>query len=79
MYSTARDLSVFLATALGELPQHRALYEAIKAAQRPVFPVTHEGFDQALSWEVRKAGDTIVDKYGGLNNASAYLGILPEC
>jgi beta-lactamase class C len=34
--------------------------------------------EQALGWEVRKEGMTIVDKYGGMNNASAYIGLTPE-
>jgi len=27
---------------------------------------------------VRKGDETIVDKYGGMNNASAYIGLIPE-
>jgi len=34
--------------------------------------------DQALAWEVHRDGATIVDKYGGMNNASAYIGLIAE-
>ena len=27
---------------------------------------------------MRKGDETIVDKYGGMNNASAYIGLIPE-
>jgi beta-lactamase class C len=34
---------------------------------------------QALAWEIENAPNlTIVDKPGGLNNASAYIGLVPE-
>jgi beta-lactamase class C len=79
MYSTARDLSVFLDACLGELPEHQSLYEAVKDAQQVVLPVRDEDFEQALAWEVRRmTTPTIVDKFGGLDNASAYIGMLPE-
>ena len=34
---------------------------------------------QALAWEIIVGGEpTIVEKYGGLNNASAYIGMMPS-
>jgi hypothetical protein len=34
---------------------------------------------QALAWEVLSGkGPAIVEKYGGLNNASAYIGFMPS-
>jgi beta-lactamase class C len=34
---------------------------------------------QALAWEVILDGArTIIEKYGGLNNASAYIGMMPR-
>ena len=34
---------------------------------------------QALAWEVLSGkGPAIVEKYGGLNNASAYIGMMPS-
>jgi beta-lactamase class C len=77
MYSSARDMAVFLMANLGELPDRGRLQEAMRRAQRGVFP-TGRGIDQALAWEVRKGEQTIVDKYGGMNNASAYIGLIPE-
>jgi beta-lactamase class C len=32
--------------------------------------------DQALAWEVHGGDETIVDKYGGMVNASAYIGMI---
>ena len=33
---------------------------------------------QALAWELRKSHFTIVDKYGGMNNSSVYIGMIPS-
>ena len=33
---------------------------------------------QALAWEVISDDEAIVEKYGGLNNASAYIGMIPR-
>jgi len=77
MYSSARDMAVFLMANLGELPDREALQEAMRRAQRGAFP-TGRGVYQALAWEVHKGEETIVDKYGGMNNASAYIGLIPE-
>lgn len=77
MYASARDMAVFLATNLGELPGHAALQEAMRRAQQGKFPIEKDLY-QALAWEVHKGDESIVDKYGGMNNASAYIGLLPE-
>jgi beta-lactamase class C len=77
MYASARDMAVFLDANLGGLPDQGALQEAMRRSQQPVFP-TAEGLDQALAWEVHKDEETIVDKYGGMNNASAYIGLIRE-
>jgi beta-lactamase class C len=76
MYSSARDMAVFLAANLGELPHNRALQDAMAVAQRGVIAIDAR-VTQALAWEVRKGPWEIVDKYGGLNNASAYIGMVP--
>src|ERR1019366_6359964 len=34
------------------------------------------GRADALAWP--RGGETIVDKYGGMNNASVYIGLIPE-
>jgi beta-lactamase class C len=77
MYAPARDMAVFLDANLGGLPDQGALQEAMRRAQQPVFP-TAAGVDQALAWEVHKDEETIVDKYGGMNNASTYIGLIRE-
>jgi beta-lactamase class C len=78
MYSSARDMAVFLAANLGELPIDRSLQDAMTLAQHGVLRIGPRNL-QALAWEI-VAGDepTIVEKYGGLNNASAYIGMMPE-
>jgi beta-lactamase class C len=47
--------------------------------RRPVFRVSAQT-SQALAWEVSDIGGglTIVDKPGGIDNASAYIGLVPE-
>jgi beta-lactamase class C len=75
MYSSPRDMAVFLAANMGELPDNRPLQDAMAVAQRGVIAI-NERVTQALAWEVRKGPPEIVDKYGGLNNASAYIGMV---
>jgi beta-lactamase class C len=77
MYASARDLAVFLTANLGELPGQAALQEAMHRAQQAVFPIRQD-LDQALAWEVHKGRETIVDKFGGMDNAAAYIGLVPE-
>jgi CubicO group peptidase (beta-lactamase class C family) len=33
---------------------------------------------QSLAWEISDREPTIIEKYGGLNNASAYIGMMPS-
>jgi beta-lactamase class C len=76
MFSSARDLAVFLAANLGELPHDRLLQEAMDFAQQSRFTVTSQN-GQALAWEVlHESEQTIVEKSGGLNNTSIYIGII---
>jgi beta-lactamase class C len=77
MYSSARDMAVFLAANLGELPNHSALQSGMKLARHGIFAMDR-GLMQAMAWEVRPETPTIVDKFGGLNNASAYVGTMPD-
>jgi beta-lactamase class C len=76
MYSSTRDLAAFLAANLGERddPELRA---AIEFTHAGVFRLTPR-VTQALAWELRKGDFTIVDKYGGMNNSSVYIGIIPS-
>jgi beta-lactamase class C len=77
MYASVRDMAVFMAAALGDLPDHAALQTAMRRAQQGSF-VIKPGLRQALAWEVQEGDDIIVDKYGGMNNASAYIGLVPK-
>jgi beta-lactamase class C len=77
MYSSTRDMAVFLAANLGDLPGHRALQAAMQVPHRAVAAVD-ERLAQAMAWEARAGEFAIVDKYGGLNNTSAYIGMVPS-
>ena len=71
-------MAVFLAANLGALPNQRPLQEAMALAQQGVFTVNPR-FTQALGWQVVRNDDlTIVDKNGGLNNTSTYIGMIPQ-
>jgi beta-lactamase class C len=78
MFSSARDMAIFLAANLGALPGNRELQQAMALAQQGVFTVRPR-FTQALAWQVVRNGElTIVDKNGGLNNTSTYIGMIPQ-
>jgi len=78
MFSSARDMAIFLAANLGALPGNRDLQQAMALAQQRVFTVRPR-FTQALAWQVVRNGElTIVDKNGGLNNTSTYIGMIPQ-
>ena len=78
MYSSVRDLAVFLNANMGvgggvtsQLTQAMALTQAPAVITGP-----HSA--QALAWEIdNSAAPTVIDKNGGLNNASAYMGMMP--
>jgi hypothetical protein len=54
------------------------LREALQITQREMFRF-NERFGQAMAWEnVDVDGVGVVDKPGGLNNASAYVGLVPD-
>jgi beta-lactamase class C len=75
MYSSPRDMAVFLAANLGELTDQAAVQAAMQRAQQCAFPIA-TSICQALAWEVHEFPEIIVDKYGGMNNASAYIGLM---
>ncbi len=78
LFSSARDMGVFLAANLGALPNNRPLQEAMAFAQQGVFTVNPR-FTQGLAWQRVRNGDvTIVDKNGGLDNTSTYIGMIPQ-
>jgi beta-lactamase class C len=77
MFSSAHDLAIFVAACIDGIAIDPQLREALQMTQRQTFRVS-EKFGQAMAWENVHLADTeIVDKPGGLNNASAYLGLVP--
>lgn len=78
MFSSARDLAIMLVACLGDRPIDPKLHEALQLSQREMFRINAR-HAQAMAWEIENApGVTIVDKPGGLNNASAYIGLVPN-
>jgi len=77
MYSSPRDMIAFLAANLDELPVEQSLRDVMALAHRDVFRIGPRN-SQALAWEISDKEPTIIEKYGGLNNASAYIGIMPS-
>ncbi len=78
MFSSAHDLAILLAVCLGDRPIDRKLHDALQLSQHEAFRVNAQ-HAQAMAWEVENTpGLTIVDKPGGLNNASAYIGLVPD-
>ena len=76
MYSSARDLAVFLDSNMGARRITPQLARAMALTQAPAF-TTGPHSAQALAWEIDNAAPTVIDKNGGLNNASAYMGMMP--
>jgi beta-lactamase class C len=71
MFSTAHDLSILLAACLDDGSVNPQLWDALQTTQREAFRVSPQA-GQAMAWETMTVdGPTIVDKPGGLNNASA--------
>jgi beta-lactamase class C len=77
MFSTARDLATFVAASVDGEAIDPQLRQALRMTQREVFKVS-EKFGQAMAWETVHLDDVnVVDKPAGLNNASAYVGLVP--
>jgi beta-lactamase class C len=52
--------------------------EALQLTRQGIFRITPRN-TQALAWEVNDyGGPLVVDKPGGLNNSSTYIGLVPE-
>jgi beta-lactamase class C len=78
IYSSPRDMATFLAANLDELPDHGPIENAMALAQQPVFTVSGR-LKIGLAWQNVGAGNfTIIDKNGGLNNTSTYIGFVPQ-
>jgi beta-lactamase class C len=77
MFSSARDLATFLAACIDGGAIDPQLRQALQMTQRERFHVT-EKFGQAMAWENVYLNDVdVVDKPAGLNNATAYVGLVP--
>jgi hypothetical protein len=70
-------MAIFLAANLGELPIDRSLRDAMTLAHRSVLTIGPRE-QQALAWEIIAERPVIVEKYGGLNNASSYIAMMPS-
>jgi len=78
IYSSSRDMATFLAANLGELPGHGPIENAMAFAHQGVFTVSPR-LRIGLAWQIVSAGNfTIIDKNGGLNNTSTYIGFAPR-
>jgi len=77
MFSSPNEMAVFLAANLGEGADGKELHDAMAIAHKGVFAL-NRCITQALAWEVRHEKPEIVDKYGGLNNATSYIGLMPS-
>ncbi|MGE5214832.1 MAG: serine hydrolase [Nitrospirota bacterium] len=78
IYSSSRDMATFLAANMGDLGGHEPMENAMALAQQPVFTVNPH-FKQGLAWQDVSSGNLrIIDKNGGLNNTSTYIGFAPE-
>lgn len=78
IYSTVGDLAIFAAACLGDDAVDPELRQALTLIQRETFRIS-DVFGQAMAFEtVRRDGIEVVDKPGGLNNATAYVGLVPR-
>ena len=78
IYSSSRDMATFLAANMGELPDHRPMENTMALAQQPVFTVNAH-LKLGLAWQNVSGGNLrILDKNGGLNNTSTYIGFAPQ-
>jgi beta-lactamase class C len=78
IYSSSRDMATFLTANLGELPGHEPIQNAMAFAHQGVFTVSPR-LTIGLAWQIVSAGNfTIIDKNGGLNNTSTYIGFAPQ-
>jgi beta-lactamase class C len=77
MFSSARDLASFLAAQLGQRPIDPGVQRALLLTQQGTFRIG-PSIMQAMAWEVSDLGVSVIDKPGGVQNASSYIGIVPE-
>ena len=71
-------MATFLAANMGELAGHGPIENAMAFAQQPVFTVSPR-LSLGLAWQNVSSGNLrILDKNGGLNNTSTYIGFAPQ-
>jgi beta-lactamase class C len=71
-------MSAFLAANIGDLAGHGPIENAMAFAQQPVFTVSPR-LSLGLAWQNVSSGNLrILDKNGGLNNTSTYIGFAPQ-
>jgi beta-lactamase class C len=77
IFSSPRDMAVFLTANMGELADQKDLQDAMAFAQQGVFRVNSR-FTQGLAWQIVRRDDlTVIDKNGGLPVTSTYIGLVP--
>ena len=76
--SSGRDMAEFLVANLGERDEDRPkITRAMQFAQQPYFKVS-EHMTQGLCWQrVPLQGHLVIDKNGGLDGTSTYIGMIP--
>ena len=77
VFSSPRDMALFLVANMGEVPGNRSLQGAMELAHRGVFPISPRN-TQALAWEINLNSIPIIEKNGGLDNTSSYIGFVPS-
>ncbi|MFN0050659.1 MAG: serine hydrolase [Planctomycetales bacterium] len=76
--SSGRDMGEFLTANLGEAPERPVITRAMQFAQKPQFEVSPQ-MTLGLAWQRGKLhGELLIDKNGGLDGTSTYIGMLPE-
>ena len=81
MFSSARDLARLIAAALGETPADPELAAAMAFSHRELAPIEERAgvrIGTAMAWELHHREPTIIDKNGGLNNSTTYIGMIPQ-
>ncbi len=76
IFSSARDLAAFLAAGLGEAGAPE-VERALAATYRGVIAMAPSVM-QGFAWEIHDGEPVIIDKNGGLNNTSGYVGLAPS-
>lgn len=76
--SSGHDMAQFLVANMNEMPNRPAITRAMQFAQQPFFEVSPK-MTQGLAWQrARVQDELVIDKNGGLDGTSTYIGMLPE-